>query len=112
VTFDATYFNSGLLSQCRDLPGPPVVRIILHDGREMLVRAVKQAAAGYVMLEIYAPQGAARGEFEFPPAVSLIESPTTPTALAYEAIQQVYLQAASSPEAVGRLGFVMPKAGD
>jgi len=43
--------------------------------------------------------------------VSLIESPTTPTALAYEAIQQVYLQAASSPEAVGRLGFVMPKAG-
>jgi hypothetical protein len=45
---------------------------------------------------------------EFPPAVSLIESPTTPTAIAYEAIQQVYLQAAS-PEAAGRLGCVMPK---
>ena len=108
MSFDASYFTSGLLAQCRELPGPPVVRIILYDGREMLVRAVKQAAAGYLLLEIYAPQGAARGEFEFPPAVSLIESPTTLTALAYEAIQQVYLQAAS-PEAAGRLGFVIPK---
>jgi hypothetical protein len=108
MSFDAPYFTSGLPAQCRELPGPPVVRIILHDGREMLVRAVKQAAAGYVMLDIYAPQGAARGEFEYPPAVSLIESPTTPTALAYEAIQQVYLQAAS-PEAAGRLGFIVPK---
>jgi hypothetical protein len=97
MSFDAPYFTSGLPAQCRELPGPPVVRIILHDGREMLVRAVKQAAAGYVMLDIYAPQGAARGEFA-----------TTPTALAYEAIQQVYLQAAS-PEAAGRLGFIVPK---
>jgi hypothetical protein len=108
VSFDASYFSKGLLAQCRDLSGPPVVRLFLHDGRELLVRAVREVAAGYVLLEIYAPQGAARGEFEFPPAVSLIESPTTPTAIAYEAIQQVYLQAAS-PEAAGRLGFVMPK---
>jgi hypothetical protein len=110
VTFDASYFSKGLLAQCRELTGHPVVRIMLHDGRELLVRAVKEAAAGYVTLEIYTPQGAARGEFEYPPAVSLIETPTTPTALAYEAIQQVYLQAAS-PEAAGRLGFVMPKSG-
>ena len=59
------------------------------------------------MLEVYAPQGSARGPFEFPPAVSLIESPTCPSAFAYEAIQQVFLQAATL-EAAGRLGFVMP----
>jgi len=105
MTFDAAYFTTGLLAQCRELSGTPVVRLILHDGREFLVRTVREAKAGYVLLEIYAPQGHARGEFEFPPAVSLIESPTYPTALAYEAIQQVLLQSAA-PEAAGRLGFV------
>lgn len=108
VTFDATYFTRGLPAQCRELTGHPVVRVILHDRRELLVRSIKEAAPGYVMLEIYTPQGPARGEFEFPPAVSLIEAPTMPTALAYEAIQQVYLQSAS-PEAAGRLGFMLPK---
>lgn len=110
MTFDAAYFNTALPAQCRDLAGTPVVRLILHDSRELLVRAVREAAAGYVLLEIYAPQGRARGEFEFPPAISLIELPTYPTALAYEAIQQVYLQAAA-PDAAGRLGFVVAKPG-
>jgi hypothetical protein len=106
MTFDAPYFKSALPAQCRDLSGAPVVRLILHDGREFLVRSVREAAAGYVLLDIYAPQGQARGGFEFPPAVSLIELPTYPTALAYEAIQQVFLQAAA-PDAAGRLGFVV-----
>ena len=108
MTFDATYFTTGLPAQCRELSGTPVVRLILHDGREFVVRAVREAGPGYVLLEIYAPQGNARGAFEFPPAVSLLESPTYPTALAYEAIQQVFLQAAT-PDAAGRLGFVAEK---
>jgi hypothetical protein len=105
MAFDAAYFTSGLQAQFHDLSGVPVVRLILHDGREFLVREVKQAAPGYVMLDIYAPQGVARGGFEFPSAISLIETPTYPTAIAYEAIAQVYLQAAPG-DAANRLGFV------
>ncbi|HXW96833.1 MAG TPA: hypothetical protein VEI47_04545 [Gemmatimonadales bacterium] len=109
MPFDAAYFTTKLPSQCQEVPGHPVVRMILHDAREFLIRDVKEAATGYVMLEIYAPQGHARGGFEFPPAVSLIETPTVPTAIAYEAIAQVQLQAAA-PEAAGRLGFRPPRS--
>jgi hypothetical protein len=104
VAFDASYFTTTLPEQLRDLTGVPVVRIILHDGRQLLVRSVRQAASGYVTLEIYPPQGTARGDFEFPPATSLLELPAYPTALAYEAIAQVFLQAAPGDQGV-RLGF-------
>jgi hypothetical protein len=104
MAFDAEYFTTRLPTQFKDVPGTPVVRMILHDGREFLVREIKEAAPGYVMLDIHAPQGQARGGFEFPPAVSLVETPTAPTAIAYEAIAQVYIQAAST-DAASRLGF-------
>jgi hypothetical protein len=110
VAFDALYFSSGLHDQIRGLGGVPVVRIILHGGREFLVRSVRQAAPGYVTLEIYPPQGASRGEFEFPPAASLMDLTTYPTAIAYEAIAQVFLQAAP-PDQGSRLGFQARPAG-
>jgi len=105
VAFDALFFTTGLHEQLRTLTGVPVVRIILHDRREFLVRTVRQAAPGYIVLEIYPPQGPSRGEFEFPPAATLIDLPTYPTAIAYEAIAQVYLQAAP-PDQGSRLGFL------
>ncbi|HTS87236.1 MAG TPA: hypothetical protein VMG41_01995 [Gemmatimonadales bacterium] len=108
MTFDARYFTTGLEAQAQGLAGTPVVRMILHDGRELLVRDVVEAAPGYVMLEIYAPQGPARGSFDFPAAVSLVESATCQTAVAYEAIAQVFLQAATG-EAANRLGFLPAK---
>lgn len=105
MAFDALFFTSGLHEQLRTLSGIPVVRIILHDRREFLVRTIRQAAAGYIVLEIYPPQGPSRGAFEFPPATSLIDLPTYPTAIAYEAIAQVYLQAAPADQG-SRLGFL------
>jgi hypothetical protein len=110
VAFDASYFTSGLQDQIRGLSGVPVVRVILHDGREFLVRSIREATPGYVTLEIYPPQGTSRGDFEFPPAVSLIELTTYPTAIAYEAIAQVFLQAAPADQAP-RLGFQTRAAG-
>jgi hypothetical protein len=104
VAFDAQFFSTGLQEQIRGLGGAPVVRVILHDGREFLVRSVRQAAPGYVTLEIYPPQGSSRGAFEFPPAASLIDLSTYPTAIAYEAIAQVFLQAAPADQGT-RLGF-------
>lgn len=110
MAFDARYFTTGLEAQAQSLPGAPVVRIILHDGREFLIRDVAEAAPGYVMLEIYPPQGPARGAFDFPAAVSLVESATCATAVAYEAIAQVFVQAATG-ETANRLGFQPAKRG-
>lgn len=110
MAFDARYFGSGLQEMVRGLGGVPVVRIILHDGREFLVRSIREAAQGYVTLEIYPPQGPSRGGFEFPPATSLIDLPTYPTALAYEAIAQVFLQAAPADQG-SRLGFQIRAGG-
>jgi hypothetical protein len=111
LAFDAAFFKTGLQEQIRGLGGVPVVRLILHDGREFLVRSVRQAAQGYVALEIYPPQGTSRGQFEFPPAASLIELTTYPTAIAYEAIAQVFLQAAPADQG-SRLGFQTRAAGE
>jgi hypothetical protein len=110
VAFDALFFNSTLQEQIRGLGGVPVVRVILHDGREFLVRSIRQAAQGYLTLEIYPPQGISRGQFEFPPAASLIDLATYPTAIAYEAIAQVFLQAAPADQGT-RLGFQTRAAG-
>lgn len=110
MAFDALFFKTGLQEQLRGLGGVPVVRVILHDGREFLVRSIRQAAQGYVTLEIYPPQGTSRGAFEFPPAASLIDLTTYPTAIAYEAIAQVFLQAAP-PDQGSRLGFQPGAAG-
>ena len=104
MAFDSTYFERGLFEQLQKLPGQPVVRVILHNGREYLVRNIQSVAPGFVMLEIYPPEGEARGVFRFPPAASLLESPTSPIALAYEAIAQVFIQSIAEDQR-DRLGL-------
>jgi hypothetical protein len=104
MAFDSTYFERGLFEQLSQLPGQPVVRVILHNGREYLVRNIQRVAPGYVMLEIHPPEGEARGTFRFPPAAALLESASSPIALAYEAIAQVYVQSTGEDQK-DRLGF-------
>ncbi len=104
MAFDASYFEQGLFTQLQGQPGHPVVRVILHNGREYLVKKIQGVAPGYVMLEIYPPEGESRGTFKFPPAAALLEAGTSPVALAYEAIAQVYVQS-TAPEQRGRIGF-------
>lgn len=104
MAFDSSYFERGLFEQLRGLPGNPVVRVILHNGREYLVRNIQGAAPGFVMLEIYPPEGEARGGFKFPPAASLLEVTTSPIALAYESIAQVFVQSTGDDQR-DRLGF-------
>lgn len=104
MAFDSTYFERGLFEQLQKLPGQPVVRIILHNGREYLVRNIQGVAAGFVMLEIHPPEGEARGTFKFPAATVMLEAGTSPIALAYEAIAQVFLQS-TSEDHKDRLGF-------
>ena len=104
MAFDASYFEGGLFDQLKGLPGHPVVRVILHNGREYLVRNIQGTAPGFVMLEIYPPEGEARGAFRFPPAASMLEVSTSPIALAYEAIAQVFVQSTGDDQRE-RLGF-------
>ncbi len=105
--FDADYFREGLRKQVEEAGGNPVVKVVLHAGREYLVRDVVQTAPGYVMLNVYPPEETAGIVAPSSSAYSTVpQAGYHPTAVAYEAIAQVYVSNTTS-EMRRRIGFIL-----
>ena len=104
--FNADYFRNALPSQIRGIGGNPVVKIVLRSGQELLVRNVKEAADGWLMLNLYPPDEAAGIVTSLTTSYSgLPKGGYYPGTIAYETIAQVYLSSTTTDQKP-RIGFV------
>jgi hypothetical protein len=104
---DADYFRRRLPADIADIGGGAIVEVHLLDGRYHRLRAVVEAADGYVVAEVYQDRGEdaiARGsrrdeQWGGPASASIARA-----SLAYESIAEIVLQPvrpAASAESIG-----------
>ena len=55
--FDAKYFTTDLPDQVRRMVQSATVEVLLHDDRVYQAYRVEDAQAGYVLLEVFPPEG-------------------------------------------------------
>ena len=103
--FDAKYFRESLAKQVENVGGNPVVRMVLNDGQEYLVRDVVETTPGYLLVNVHPPETTGEIVAASTSAYSMVpETGFHPAAVAYESIAHVYLSTTTA-EQRPRVGF-------
>jgi hypothetical protein len=99
---DADFFDQQLKATVARVPGSATVEVALHDGRVYHAYRVDHAGAGYVILEVFPPEGTKVESESTKDGLRLLNSDHV--AIPYEAIARVRVTR-EPPSTSAAIGF-------